>query len=96
MWLVQERGFAVAMKALQCELPEAGDPGRMWPSVHVHSQSWSAVVQFDTELLCWEDKGNSLWLSLEKELLSRQLPVCGGATSGPTMQSQWMGVLEKT
>lgn len=52
-------------------------------------------MQFDTELLCREDKGNSLWLSLEKGLLSRQLPVHGGAASGPTMQSQWMGVLEK-
>lgn len=91
---MQEHGLAAAMKALQCKVTEAGDLGRMWPSVYVHSQSWSAVVQVDTELLCREDKGNSSWLSLEKGLLSRQLPVHGGATSGPT--PQWMGVLEKT
>lgn len=92
---MQQHGFAVGMK-VQCRLTGAGAFGRMWPSVYIHSQCWGAVVQFGTQLPFQEDKGKSLWLSLEKGLLSSQLPICGGATSAPHKQSQRMGVLEKT
>lgn len=61
---MQEHGFAVAMEVLQCKLTEAGDFGRMWASVYIHGQAWSAVVRFGTQLLFQEEKGKSLWLSL--------------------------------
>lgn len=89
---MQEHGFAVGMKVLQYKLSEPlGGPGP-WCTDAANV----AVVQFGMQLLFQEDNGKSLWLSLEKGLLSRQLPISGGATSAPRKQSQWMGVLEKT
>lgn len=71
----------------------------LWVDValSVHTQpvlECSGTVRYT--LLFQEYKGKSLWLFLEKGLLSSQLPICGGATSAPHKQSQWMGVLEKT